>query len=117
MRCRTSTLISAEYSKRTGHSHNDDRALAHQALLEGDGMVVMLQYFLEPAKRHFSQLPDLAFVMQSQMLTMQSQFPTLQERAAFLQDTLLFSYGYGASFMQYSWSKNPSWQAVNKNLF
>ena len=93
---------------------NDDRSLAHQALLEGDGMVVMLQYLLEPAKRHFSQLPDLAFVMQSQMLTMQSQFPLFKSAPAFLQQLLLFPYGYGASFMQYSWAKNPSWQAINK---
>jgi len=95
-------------------SNNDDRALAHQAILEGDGMVVMLQYLLEPAKRHFSQLPDLAFIMKSQMLTMQSQFPTFKSAPAFLRDTVLFSYGHGASFMQYSWNKNPSWQAINK---
>jgi hypothetical protein len=95
-------------------SHNDDRTLAHQALLEGDGMVVMLQYFLEPVKRHFSQLPDLAFVMQSQMLSMQAQYPLFKSAPSYLRDTLLFPYGYGASFLQSSWVQNPSWEAVNK---
>ena len=36
--------------------HNDDRALAHQALFEGDATIVML---LQASKRTFSQLPDL----------------------------------------------------------
>jgi len=104
----------AKILKEDRDSDNDDRALAHQAILEGDARVVMLQYLLEPAKRHFSQLPNLAFIMQSQMLTMQSQFPTFKTAPSFLQDAVLFPYGYGASFMQYSWSRNPSWPAINK---
>ncbi|MBN1568946.1 MAG: hypothetical protein JXA73_13940 [Acidobacteria bacterium] len=100
--------------KEDRESQNDDRTLAHQALLEGDGMVVMLQYLLEPIKRHFSQLPDLAFIMQSQMLTMQSQYPMFKIAPSYLRETLLFSYGYGSSFLQYSWNRNPSWQAVDK---
>jgi hypothetical protein len=93
---------------------NDDRILAHQAVLEGDGMVVMLQYFLEPVKRHFSQVPDLASIMQAQMMTMQAQFPVFKEAPLYLRETLLFPYGYGASFLQYVWRKNPSWESVNK---
>jgi hypothetical protein len=93
---------------------NDDRTLAHEAVVEGDGMVVMLQYLLEPAKRHFSQLLDLSSIMQAQMLTMQLQFPVFKEAPQYLRETLLFPYGYGASFLQYAWRKNPSWESVNK---
>jgi hypothetical protein len=93
---------------------NDDRALAHQAVMEGDGMVVMLQYLLEPVKRHFSQLPDLAFIMQAQMSTMQSQYAVFRDAPPYLQESLLFPYGYGAAFLQNAWKQNPSWQAVNK---
>jgi hypothetical protein len=93
---------------------NDDRALAHEALLEGDGMVVMLNYLLEPVKRNFSELPDLAFIMRAQMSTMQSQFAVFKSAPAFLQEVLLFPYGYGSSFLQSVWKQNPSWQAVNK---
>lgn len=92
---------------------NDDRILAHQSVMEGDGMVVMLQYLLEPVKRHFSQLLDLSSIMQAQMLSMQMQFPVFKEAPAYLRETLLFPYGYGASFLQYAWRKSPSWQAVN----
>ena len=93
---------------------NDDRALAHQAVLEGDGMVVMLQYLLEPAKRHFSQLPDLAFIMQAQMASMQTQYTVFRDAPPYLQESLLFPYGYGAAFLQKAWAKDPSWQGVNK---
>jgi hypothetical protein len=93
---------------------NDDRILSHQAVMEGDGMVVMLQYFLEPLKRHFSQLLDLSAIMQAQMTTTQLQFPVFKEAPSFLRETLLFPYGYGASFLQYAWRQSPSWQSVNK---
>ncbi len=93
---------------------NDDRTLAHQAVLEGDGMVVMLQYLLEPIKRHFSQLPDLAFIMQAQMASMQSQYAVFKNAPPYLRESLLFPYGYGAAFLQKAWLKNPSWEAVNK---
>ncbi|HTY64159.1 MAG TPA: hypothetical protein VMG30_18055 [Acidobacteriota bacterium] len=93
---------------------NDDRTLAHQAVMEGDGMVTMLQYLLEPIKRHFSQVPDLASVMQASMVSAQLQLPVFKEAPAYLKETLIFPYGYGASFLQYVWRKNPSWESVNK---
>ncbi len=94
--------------------NNEDRALAHAAILEGDGMVVMLNYLLEPVKRHFADLPDLAFIMRTQMSTMQSQFAVFRSAPVFLQEVLLFPYGYGASFLQNVWKQNPSWQSINK---
>jgi hypothetical protein len=92
---------------------NDDCVLAHQALFEGDGMVLMLQYILEPLKRHFSELPDLAFIMRSQMSTTQSQFAVFSSAPEYVKEMLLFPYGYGASFLQQVWKQNPSWQSVN----
>ncbi|HSW39395.1 MAG TPA: DUF6782 family putative metallopeptidase [Acidobacteriota bacterium] len=93
---------------------NNDRSMAHQALVEGDAMAVMLQYFLAPAKRHFSELPNLADIMRAQMHTMQAQFDVFRNAPAFLQETILFPYGYGASFIQYAWKQYPSWNTVNK---
>jgi hypothetical protein len=103
-----------EILKQDRKRNNDDVTLAHQALLEGDGMVVMLNYLLEPAHRNFAQLPDLAVIMRAQMLTMQSQIPIFKSAPSYIQETLLFPYGYGASFLQQAWKKNPSWQSVNK---
>ncbi len=93
---------------------NDDCVLAHQALFEGEGMVVMLQYILEPMERHFSELPDLAFIMRAQMSTMQSQYAVFESAPSYVQEMLLFPYGYGASFLQQAWKQNPSWQFINK---
>jgi hypothetical protein len=94
--------------------HNDDKALAHQSIFEGDGTVVMFNYLLEPLKRDFSQIPDIALVMHTMMFSSLSESPVFQSAPVFLQDTLVFPYGYGASFIQKAWAKNPSWQAINK---
>ena len=100
-----------ENDRRSG---NDDRTLAHQALMEGDGMVVMLQQIVAPMKRHFSELPNLALIMQTQMAAMKSQYTVLKNVPQFLQETLVFPYGYGASFIQQVWKQSPSWDAINK---
>jgi hypothetical protein len=94
--------------------HDDDTVLAHQALFEGDATVVMLNYELEPVKRNFSQLPDLAFAMRTLLAGMQSQFPVFKSAPNYLQETIFFPYGYGASFLQKVWAQNPSWDYVNK---
>ncbi len=94
--------------------NNDDRMLARQAIYEGDGMAVMLNFLLQPVGRSFASLPDLVFVMRSQFSTMDSQFPIFKSAPEYLKETLLFPYGYGASFLQKAWAKSPSWDAVNK---
>jgi len=93
---------------------NDDRAMAHQALFEGDATVVMLNFELEPVKRTFSQLPDLALAMRTLLASMQSQFPVFKSAPQFMQETMFFPYAYGAAFLQKAWAQNPSWDFVNK---
>jgi hypothetical protein len=93
--------------------NNDDKALAHQSVFEGDGTVVMFNYLLEPLKRDFSQIPDLALMMRTMMSSSLSESPVFQSAPVFLQETLIFPYGYGASFIQKVWAKNPSWQTIN----
>lgn len=96
---------------------NHDRFLAHQALMEGDRTVVMLQLDLASEKRHFSDLPNLAFVMQSAMATAQGQNADPEDGSAYLKQILAFPYGYGASFLQECWKNRPDWQAVNNMYF
>jgi hypothetical protein len=94
--------------KEDRRQHNDDKALAHAALFEGDATVVMLNHVLEPVKRNFSQLPDLAPAMGALLASMQSQFSIFKSAPPFLQETLFFPYGNGASFLQKMWAQNPS---------
>ncbi|MCL2877649.1 MAG: hypothetical protein FWF13_02585 [Acidobacteria bacterium] len=96
------------------NSDNDDYLLAQQALYEGDATVAALQFTIAPFKRHFSELPDLAFIMETQMEAEMSKSPVLSATPRFLRETLIFPYGYGASFLQEIWKQNPSWEAVNK---
>ncbi len=93
---------------------NDDRALAHEAVREGDGMAVMLNYLLEPAKKNFAQLPDLATVMRAQMSVSQSRNAVFESAPQYIQENLLFSYGYGAAFLQKIWAKDPSWKSIDR---
>ena len=96
------------------NSDDDDYLLAQQALFEGDATVVALQFTIEPFKRHFSELPDLSFIMETQMDAEMSKSPILSTTPQFLREALIFPYGYGAAFLQEIWKQNPSWEAVNK---
>jgi len=82
--------------------------------VEGDATAVMLQYFLDPIQRHFSELPDLAFFMRTQMEGMQSRYSIFKTAPSYLREILLFPYGYGASFLQYAWKQKPSWRFINE---
>ena len=96
------------------NSQNDDYLLAQQALFEGDATVTTLQFTIEPFKRHFSELPDLAFIMETQMDAEISKSSVLSATPRFLRDTMIFPYGYGAAFLQEAWRRNPSWESINK---
>ncbi len=93
---------------------NDDRALAHKAVFEGDGMAVMIDYLLQPMGKTFLQLPDLVFVMRSQFTLMDSQFAVFRDAPMFLKETLLFPYGYGAAFLQKVRAGDQPWSAVDR---
>jgi hypothetical protein len=94
--------------------NKSDSALAHQAFFEGDAMAVMMNYLLEPAKRNFSQLPDLVFTLRNLTEAQQSQFEVFKNAPPFLKETVFFPYVYGTAFIQKIWMRNPSWDAVNK---
>ncbi len=88
---------------------NDDRALAHQAVWEGDAMAVMFMFLTQ---RTFDKLPDLKIV-KDLMTSMSSQMEVFTSAPKYMQETLLFSYSYGTSFLQKLWAENPSWQSIN----
>jgi hypothetical protein len=59
-------------------------------------------------------LPDLVFVMRSQLTLMESQFAVFREAPVYLKETLLFPYGYGAAFLQKARANGQPWSAVDK---
>jgi hypothetical protein len=94
--------------------HNEDRLLAHQAIIEGDAVAVMFDYILLPLGRTFAELPDMTLLMQLQLESMNSQFKILESAPDFLKETLLFPYSYGPTFLKKIRTRDPSWAAVNK---
>jgi hypothetical protein len=91
---------------------NDDRTLAHQAICEGDAIAVMLEYI---TKRDIGKLPDMASIdMSSMMSSMTSQAAGMANIPQYLRENLIFPYSYGVSFLQKVWTKDPSWQSINK---
>ncbi len=93
---------------------NDDETLAHQAVIEGDAVAVMLDYLLEPAGKDFSRLPDLSSVMRAQFAAADAQYEIFRSAPMYLKETLVFPYGYGAAFIQRAWDKSHSWSQVDK---
>jgi hypothetical protein len=101
-------------AKRDRKAHNDDAALAHQAIAEGDATAVMLDYLLEPAGRNYLQLPDLVFIMRTQLSLMNNQFEVLKGSPEYIKEILVFPYSYGAAFMQKARAHNEPWSVVDK---
>jgi len=92
---------------------NDDAVLAHQAVLEGDGMAVMLDYTLEPIGRNFTQIPGLIEAMRAQLQSMDSEFAVFNQAPAYLKESLLFPYVYGVAFLQKVRARG-SWAEVDR---
>jgi hypothetical protein len=104
----------AGLAKRDRKLHNGDLALAHQAIAEGDATAVMLDYILEPAGRNYLQLPDLVFIMRSQLSLMNNQFEVLKSAPDYIKETLVFPYSYGSAFMQKARAHSEPWSVVDK---
>ncbi len=100
--------------KRDRKAQNDDTALAHQAIAEGDATAVMLDYLLEPVGKTFVQLPDLVFVMQAQLAYANNQYEILKSAPDFIKQTLVFPYSYGAAFLQKARAHGEAWSVVDK---
>lgn len=89
---------------------NDDRSLARSALIEGEGLLIMLDYVLQPSGKSSLDIPDIVAANQSQMSLMDAEFHVFAGAPSYLRETLLFPYTYGANFLQeiiqkHSWSK------------
>jgi hypothetical protein len=80
---------------------NDDRTLARSALIEGEGLLVMLAYTLEPLGRGVLEIGDLVALNRAQMPAMEAQYKIFAGAPAYLKETLLFPYTYGAGFLQH----------------
>ncbi|UCF38520.1 MAG: hypothetical protein JSU96_06680, partial [Acidobacteriota bacterium] len=90
---------------------NDDQTLARNALIEGEGLAVMLSYSLQPLGQDFLDIPDIVGLNRAQLPLMAAEFPIFASAPAYLRETLMFPYSYGAVFLQ-EYLRSHSWDQV-----
>lgn len=92
---------------------DQDRELAMQALAEGDGTAVMMEFALKAQGMHFKDVGDPVALMQLGIAMGgdgEMAFPA--ETPELLKEMLLFPYAYGAAFVQHALQRG-SWAKVD----
>ncbi|MCI0349500.1 MAG: hypothetical protein L0Z53_08745 [Acidobacteriales bacterium] len=77
----------------------DEREAARQALVEGQAMAVLLDYFLAPSQRNVLNSPVLVETMKQSMLEGIGS-PVFQSAPLYMKEILAFPYKSGLSFVQ-----------------
>ena len=80
-----------------GHA---DLTLARKALIEGDAMVVMFTYLLQPMGLTMEQLPDMRSLVQTGASLFGEQFQIYAQAPLILRQQLLFPYVSGTAFIK-----------------
>jgi len=89
---------------------NDDLLLATQSLVEGDALISMIDYMLEPQGLDSSVLPSLSGFLKSAAPLAGG--PVLDRAPTYFRETLLFPYVQGLEFLQAA-KKAGGWDMVN----
>ena len=76
----------------------DEVSEARQAVVEGQAMVVLVDYMLEPTGKSLLNSPELANAMKEGMLAGTADSPAFQNAPIFLKEALTFPYRYGLDF-------------------
>lgn len=90
---------------------NDDALAARNAIVEGEGLAVMLDYIMKPMGQNFLLIPDVVQMQRFQMPVMESQFKVFAGAPAYLKEALLFPYTYGLNFIQ-AYRRQHPWKDV-----
>ena len=77
---------------------NDEISEARQAVVEGQAMVVLVDYMLAPTGQSLLAAPQIADALKEGMLVGTSESPEFQGAPIFLKEELTFPYRYGLDF-------------------
>jgi hypothetical protein len=77
---------------------NDEAGEAREAVVEGQAMVVLVDYMLAPTGQSLLAAPQVADAMTEGMLVGTSDSPEFQKAPLFLREELTFPYRYGLDF-------------------
>ncbi len=90
----------------TQKARGNDRQVAAQSAIEGHATLVMLEHMAEGLRGEpvdLSTLPDFSQSIRPALEAMRTQYPVLASAPAVIQESLLFPYIEGASFVAASW--------------
>jgi len=76
----------------------DEVSEARQAVVEGQAMIVLVDYMLEPTGKSLLTSPELANALKEGMLVGTADSPAFQDAPIFLKEALTFPYRYGLDF-------------------
>jgi hypothetical protein len=77
---------------------NDEETSARQAVVEGQAMVVLLDYSLAPQGKTTLQAPQIVDALKEGMLVGSADSPAFRDAPIFLKEELTFPYRYGLDF-------------------
>ena len=77
---------------------NDEVSTARQAVVEGQAMVVLIDYMLEPTGQSLLSSPQIADALKEGMLVGTADSPQFVNAPMYLKEALIFPYRYGLDF-------------------
>ena len=77
---------------------NDEETSARQAVVEGQAMVVLLDYSLAPTGKTLLESPQIVEALKQGMLVGTADTPAFRDAPIFLKEELTFPYRYGLDF-------------------
>jgi hypothetical protein len=78
---------------------NDEISTARQAVVEGQAMVVLVDYMLAPLGQSLKDAPELVNTLKQGMLAATTDSPQFQNAPVYLREALTFPYRYGIDFI------------------
>ena len=81
-----------------GDIENDEESSARQAVVEGQAMVVLLDYSLAPTGKTMLESPQIVEALKQGMLVGTADSPAFRDAPIFLKEELTFPYRYGLDF-------------------
>ncbi|MGD2122079.1 MAG: hypothetical protein PVJ76_10065, partial [Gemmatimonadota bacterium] len=90
----------------TAEERGNDRRAAAQSAIEGHATLIMMEYMLEQLRQEpvdLSELPDISQMLGPAMEAMRNQYPALASAPTIVQESLLFPYLKGFSYVSALW--------------
>jgi hypothetical protein len=78
----------------------DEEQAARQAVSEGQGMAVMMDYVLEPSGHSLADMPAMGEIFKQNTMDRIGDSPILAGAPMYLREMVIFPYTYGLSFLE-----------------